>query len=589
MASFDDIFKKPSTVSTGKRKLEQPIQDPNELYRKAAKVDSNGDTRNKGKAPMVTDEEEEESEVAGPELPPDFEEDIPDDDEGRFFGGGMAKETAQAMEYLDQAEKEVEVAAPEKIDIAWVRKTALNFEKRIAKNAELRAKYENEPQKFMASEADLDTDIKALSIVSEHPELYEEFAKTGCAASLVSLLSHENTDIAIDAIQIIAELTDEDVNAEQEQWDALVNAMIDADIIELLTQNLSRLDESNDADRAGVYYVLNVMENLASQASIAEKLGLDDQVLSWLLSRIQKKESPVSQNKQYAAEVLAILLQSSQKTRLKLAEKDGVDILLQLLSVYRRHDPEKDSDEEEYVENLFGCLTCMVDEEEGKAKFIEAEGVELAQIMLREGKLSKKRALRVLDHALSGPGGVAACERLVEIAGLRTVFGMFMRKQDPEAVEHLLSIFAAMLRYLPGGSAARIRTLAKFMEKDYEKIEKLMILRREFAARLRPVEAAIERERQRLDVEEQEAMAPEWLSRRLDAGLFSLQTIDIILAWLIAEDDGAKKKISELLADRDEDMSVIRATLQEQINDLDDDAAANEFKDMLETLLQFVR
>lgn len=78
----------------------------------------------------------------------------------------------------------------------------------------------------MASEADLDTDIKALSIVSEHPELYEEFAKTGCVASLVSLLAHDNTDIAIDAIQIIAELTDEDVNAEQEQWDALVNAMV---------------------------------------------------------------------------------------------------------------------------------------------------------------------------------------------------------------------------------------------------------------------------------------------------------------------------------------------------------------------------
>lgn len=262
---------------------------------------------------------------------------------------------------------------------------------------------------------------------------------------------------------------------------------------------------------------------MASQAAIAEKLGLDDQVLSWLLNRIQKKESPVSQNKQYAAEVLAILLQSSQKTRLKLAEKDGVDTLLQLLSVYRRRDPEKDSDEEEYVENLFNCLTCMVDEEEGKAKFIEAEGVELAQIMLREGKLSKKRALRVLDHALSGPGGVVACERLVEIAGLRTVFGMFMRKQDPETVEHLLSIFAAMLRYLPGGSAARIRTLAKFMEKDYEKIEKLMTLRREFAARLQPVEAVIERERQGLDAEEQEAMAAEWLSRRLDAGLFSLQ------------------------------------------------------------------
>jgi beta-catenin-like protein 1 len=125
----------------------------------------------------------------------------------------------------------------------------------------------------MASEADLDTEVKELSILSEHPELYEEFAKMGCVGSLISLLSHENADIAIDAIQIISELTDEDVEAEQEQWDKLVNAMVsgrasflralylqvqmDADLIELLTQNLGRLDESSETDRAGVYYVLS--------------------------------------------------------------------------------------------------------------------------------------------------------------------------------------------------------------------------------------------------------------------------------------------------------------------------------------------
>jgi beta-catenin-like protein 1 len=78
----------------------------------------------------------------------------------------------------------------------------------------------------MMSEADLDTEIKGLSILSEHSELYEEFAKMGCVGSLISLLSHENADIAIDVIQIISELTDEDVEAEQEQWDALVNAMV---------------------------------------------------------------------------------------------------------------------------------------------------------------------------------------------------------------------------------------------------------------------------------------------------------------------------------------------------------------------------
>ena len=78
----------------------------------------------------------------------------------------------------------------------------------------------------MGSEADLDADIKALSILSEHSDLYEEFVKLGCVSSLVSLLAHENTDIAIDAIEIIGELTDEDVEAEQKQWDVLVDAMV---------------------------------------------------------------------------------------------------------------------------------------------------------------------------------------------------------------------------------------------------------------------------------------------------------------------------------------------------------------------------
>lgn len=338
---------------------------------------------------------------------------------------------------------------------------------------------------------------------------------------------------------------------------------MDADLIELLTQNLTRLDESAETDRAGVYYVLSeyrfihrlsdtnlfpgVLENLSSQTALAEKIGQDATVLSWILSRIQQKESPVSQNKQYSAEILAILLQSSSKNREKFIGLDGVDIILQLLSQYRKRDPEKDSDEEEYVENLFDSLICLVDEDSGKDKFIEAEGIELAQIMLREGKCSKPRALRVLDHAFGGTGGAPACERLIEAAGLRTIFGMFMKKvgssstskvqfthiiqQESQNIEHLLGIFASLLRLLPGGSAARIRTLAKFMEKDYEKIEKLIKLRREYAARVVPVEQAIEKERKQYSAEDQEIMAGEWLSRRFDAGLFSLQVSASLLYW----------------------------------------------------------
>ena len=413
----------------------------------------------------------------------------------------------------------------------------------------------------MSSEADLDADIKALSILSEHPELYEEFAKLGCVSSLVSLLSHDNTDIAIDAIEIINELTDEDVEAQQEQWDAVVDAMLEADLLNLLYENISRLNEDIEADRAGIYHVLSVLENLSSRPSLATTVGQKTELLPWLLSRTRKSESPVSQNKQYAAEILAILLQSSSESRIKITSLDGIDTILQLLSPYRKRDPAKGTEEEEYMANLFDCMTCLVDSTAGKAKFVEAEGIELCLIMLREGKTSKTGALRLLNHALGGSEGGSCCERLVEAAGLKPTFALFMKKPDKETTEHLLGILASMLRSLPADEAPRIRLLAKFVEKDYQACDRLVKLRGEYASKVAVMDAEIEQERRGLDAKESEDRADEWFSRRLDAGLYVLQTIDVVLAWLIAEDDGARRKI-RALADRGDFFADVRSTLQ---------------------------
>jgi beta-catenin-like protein 1 len=407
----------------------------------------------------------------------------------------------------------------------------------------------------------LDADIKALSILSEHPELYKEFAKLGCVGSLVGLLAHENTDIAIDAVEIVSELTDEDVEVKQEQWTSIVDAMVDSDLLDLLVSNFARFNEKNESDRSGVYHALSVLENLASQQTLAEKIGQDTTVLKWLLERIQKKESPVTQNKQYTAEVLAILLQSSSLNRTKLSSLDGVDIL-QILAAYRKRDPAKGTEEEEFVENVFDALTCIVDEPSGKTKFIEAEGMELALIMIREGQMSKSRALRLIDHSLSGSSGAESCEKLVGAAGLKVIFTLFMKKNlDASTTEHLLGIFSSLLRHLPANSSSRIRTLAKFVEKEYSKISKLVSLRRGFAERVGVVEDAIRDEQRGMSAEEREEIVDEWYGRRLDAGLFSLQTLDVVLAWLVAEDDGAARRIKELLGERDEDLGVLSGTI----------------------------
>ena len=151
-------------------------------------------------------------------------------------------------------------------------------------------------------------------------------------------------------------------------------------------------------------------------------------MVSWILERIRIPEKPVTQNKQYAAEVLAILVQSSSSNRKRVVDHDGVDLLLQLLSVYRKRDPEKGTDEEEYVENVFDSLTCLVEEVEGKTKFVEAEGVELCLIMLKEGIMSRPRALRLLDHSVAGPQSGEVAEKIVDAAGLKPIFSMFMKK-----------------------------------------------------------------------------------------------------------------------------------------------------------------
>ena len=202
--------------------------------------------------------------------------------------------------------------------------------------------------------------------------------------------------------------------------------------------------------------------------------------------------------------------------------------------------------------------------------------------------MSRTRALRVLDHAMGGSTGGPTCERLVEGAGLKTVFGMFMKKQEKEAVEHLLGIFSSLLRLLPGQSASRIRSLAKFVERDYEKIGKLVEVRREYTGKVRNVEEAIQVEAQHLSGEERHAMADEWLSRRLDAWMFPLQAVDVILAWLIAEDRGARDRVKTLLGERDEDFEALKRSLKEQLDGIDSEQSSQqaEVKEMLGTLIQ---
>ena len=64
-----------------------------------------------------------------------------------------------------------------------------------------------------------------------------------------------------------------------------------------------------------------------------------------------------------------------------------------------------------------------------------------------------------------------------------------------EDASHTLGIVSSLLSNLPSDSPARIRLLAKFVENNYEKAEKLLEIRDAAQTRLKSVEKEIEQEK----------------------------------------------------------------------------------------------
>eukprot|EP01035_Chromulina_nebulosa_P062965 gene62965-86125_t len=78
------------------------------------------------------------------------------------------------------------------------------------------------------------------------------------------MITHENTDISIATVSLLQEMTDVDISTEEEKESLLrfVDAFIAGQGLELIVQNITRLDESNDEDAQGVHNTMAVIENL---------------------------------------------------------------------------------------------------------------------------------------------------------------------------------------------------------------------------------------------------------------------------------------------------------------------------------------
>lgn len=324
------------------------------------------------------------------------------------------------LEAVEKSQNAVE--AP---DLRTLKKLVLSFERRLKDNIGARLKYADQPDRFADSEVELHEDLQKLKVLAGAPDLYPDLVSLNTVPSILNLLGHDNTDIAIDVVQLLQELTDDEVFDENDEAvGVLVDALVDNNVLELLVQNLQRLNDSDPDESAAVYGTLATIENLIEvKPAVAELVCERTKLFKWLMGKIKVRE--FDGNKQYASEILAILLQSSVANQKKLGQMNGVDVLLQAVAMYKSKDP-KSSDEAEMLENLFDCLCCLLMPLENKERFVKAEGVELMIIIIKQKKSAYGSAIRALDFAMTKYP--PACERFIDVLGLKTAFAAFMGK-----------------------------------------------------------------------------------------------------------------------------------------------------------------
>ncbi|MBZ3872215.1 Beta-catenin-like protein 1 [Sciurus carolinensis] len=515
------------------------------------------------------------------------------------------------LQIIDR-EGEEEEEEEEPLDESSVKKMILTFEKRSYKNQELRIKFPDNPEKFMESELDLNDIIQEMHVVATMPDLYHLLVELNAVQSLLGLLGHDNTDILSD---LSSELTDIDTLHESEEGaEVLIDALVDGQVVALLVQNLERLDESVREEADGVHNTLAIVENMAEfrpeMCTEAAQQGL----LQWLLKRLKAK-MPFDANKLYCSEVLAILLQDNDENRELLGELDGIDVLLQQLSVFKRHNPST-AEEQEMMENLFDSLCSCLMLSSNRERFLKGEGLQLMNLMLREKKISRSSALKVLDHAMIGPEGTDNCHKFVDILGLRTIFPLFMKSPrkikkvgttEKEHEEHVCSILASLLRNLRGQQ--RTRLLNKFTENDSEKVDRLMELHFKYLGAMQVADKKIEGEkhagshyvclrgalflgspqmikarRKLLEHQTRETkdivrrgeiidndVEDEFYLRRLDAGLFVLQHICYIMAEICSANvPQIRQRVHQILNMRGSSIKIVRHIIKEYAENIGD-------------------
>ena len=354
------------------------------------------------------------------------------------------------------------------------------LEKKIQINAQARIKYAGDAPKFIDTESDLYEQVVAMQVIVNNPSLIPEILESNCANLMVQLLDHENSDISLAVIEWFRDIFDGEIleEVDEQQVANMVERAKSCQIAQAIVANLARFNENVEDDAKAVYSSMEFFECMFDlDPSFVEYAGKESDLIHWLIKRLLEKPKMIrDDNRQYASEILSIMVQECTLNQCICAGNGGMDMILKAISYFRKADPITENDKEAQ-QNIFITLRALLLVPDNCALFVKSEGIELMLMLIRRTpSLSAIPALKVIAFAASS--GEVCCSSIVEASGLSVLFPIFSspailcagkaKASDVSQInESVSSIFCSLLRFCKNEKLVRV--VNKFREDSYAK------------------------------------------------------------------------------------------------------------------------
>lgn len=248
---------------------------------------------------------------------------------------------------------------------------------------------------WMASEVRIDQIVRRFGGVAAYPELIAVFVQRGVGVYhsegvnyIIEIIQSSNIDLCIEAVSFVLELTEIDVDMDDRLLTIganLADQFTESALPQALAGLLYRLDQSKEEEKETVFKILGVFENLFElKPEAVDVAGQKTNLIKWILGQLISEEGATAvlesfnDNKLYASEILAILMQSPQNQ----VHFSALNLMPQLVFFLRtlQEMTQFPMDFKEAMLNLFNCLALALMNKSCQDEFAENEGID---VMLR--------------------------------------------------------------------------------------------------------------------------------------------------------------------------------------------------------------